>query len=136
MFTTTPYVMFSGFFLYYRDTPKVFQWMYETSVVRHAIEAVSIAIFGYGRKPLYCDVVIIFFTLFYFHRDLRDSSSIQYTSYRNILKRFSQTLHQSPLILHEPSQLEDLNIETVDAVTHHGVTDISNGFKVTRTLKP
>lgn len=56
MFTTTPYVMFSGFFLYYRDTPKVFQWMYETSVVRHAIEAVSIAIFGYGRKPLYCDV--------------------------------------------------------------------------------
>lgn len=88
MFTTTPYVMFSGFFLYYRDTPKVFQWMYETSVVRHAIEAVSVAIFGYGRKPLYCDMVIIFFMLFSFHRDLKAKRPIQY----NIVSSYSKTI--------------------------------------------
>lgn len=57
MFSTTPFVMFSGLLLYPRDASPVFRWVYETSVLRHAVEAVVTSVFGYDREPLECNQV-------------------------------------------------------------------------------
>ena len=69
MFSTTPLVMFSGLLLYPRDTSVWFRWLYETSVLRHAIEAVVTSVFGYDRKPLECPQVC-------YHRSTRYGSSV------------------------------------------------------------
>ncbi|XKL67552.1 hypothetical protein PGB90_003043 [Kerria lacca] len=61
IFSTTPWVMFSGFLLYYRDTPPMFSWLFKTSVLRRAFEALAISVYGFNRKPLECSKIYCHF---------------------------------------------------------------------------
>ncbi|XP_065226170.1 ATP-binding cassette subfamily G member 4-like [Planococcus citri] len=60
LFTISPWVMFSGFFLYYRDAEWYFQWLYDISVLRHGLEGLSIAVYGYGRRRLPCSKIFCY----------------------------------------------------------------------------
>lgn len=46
--------MFSGFFLYARDTPQIFRKLFDLSIVRRGFEAIVISLIGFDRKPFAC----------------------------------------------------------------------------------
>ncbi|KAK7597801.1 hypothetical protein V9T40_010026 [Parthenolecanium corni] len=54
VFSTFPWVMFSGFFLYARDTPQIFRKLFDLSIVRRGFEAIVISLIGFDRKPFAC----------------------------------------------------------------------------------
>lgn len=56
IFSTAPGVMFSGFFILYRDSPIFFQTMFDVSILRKATEAIMVTLYE-DRKALQCNQV-------------------------------------------------------------------------------
>jgi ATP-binding cassette, subfamily G (WHITE), member 1 len=53
-FFICPFVLFSNFFIQCKDAAKLFQWMFETSFIKHGLSGSLIAIFGFNRQKLDC----------------------------------------------------------------------------------
>lgn len=49
-----PFVIFSGFFLLYKDAPFLFKWIFHISFLKHGLVGVVISIFGFDRPKLPC----------------------------------------------------------------------------------
>ncbi|XP_030383367.1 ATP-binding cassette sub-family G member 1 [Scaptodrosophila lebanonensis] len=61
-FFICPFLQFSGFFLYRRDAPSYLRWMFDVSFLKYSLDGAVLAIFGYGREQLQCDVMYCHFS--------------------------------------------------------------------------
>lgn len=46
--------MFTGIFIKFSDTPKMIQWLFDVSYLKHGLEAVMHSIYGLNRSSLNC----------------------------------------------------------------------------------
>lgn len=53
-FFIMPFVIFSGFFLLYKDAPFFFKWLFHISFLKHGLVGIVISIFGMERPKLPC----------------------------------------------------------------------------------
>jgi hypothetical protein len=53
--------MFAGAFSRPHDSPYLIRWMYEVDFIKHAIDAILVAIFGWNREKLPCDAIYCHF---------------------------------------------------------------------------
>ncbi|XP_026315523.1 ATP-binding cassette sub-family G member 4-like [Hyposmocoma kahamanoa] len=53
-FFIMPFVIFSGFFLLYKDAPVFFKWLFHISFLKHGLVGIVISIFGMERPKLPC----------------------------------------------------------------------------------
>lgn len=53
-FFIMPFVIFSGFFLLYKDSPFFFKWLFHINFLKHGLVGVVISIFGFERPKLPC----------------------------------------------------------------------------------
>lgn len=53
MFWTT----YAGGMIRISDTPKVYRWLYDVSFMKHSVQGVLHAVYGYDRSVLPCPVV-------------------------------------------------------------------------------
>lgn len=49
--------LFAGIMLRISDTPKLYIWIYDISVLKHSIQGILHAIYGYKRSTLSCPEV-------------------------------------------------------------------------------
>lgn len=49
--------VFAGIMLRINDTPKVYSWIYDISVLKHAMQGILHAVYGYKRPILPCPEV-------------------------------------------------------------------------------
>lgn len=50
----SPWVIFSGFFLHLNDAAPFFHWIFHISFLKHGLEGVMEAVYGYNRTQLPC----------------------------------------------------------------------------------
>lgn len=55
-FFICPFVLFSNFFIHVNDTAPIWHWIFETSFIKHGLEGSMLAIFGFDRPKLECNV--------------------------------------------------------------------------------
>lgn len=55
-FFLCPFVLFSNFFLHMKDARPVFQWLFQGSFIKYALDGLMTAIFGYNRDKMKCSV--------------------------------------------------------------------------------
>lgn len=48
------HVLFGGFFIVSRDIPPLFNWLFESTYLKHAIDGAGSMIFGHNRPKLRC----------------------------------------------------------------------------------
>jgi len=53
MFWTT----YAGGMIRISDTPKIYRWLYDISFMKHSVQGVLHAVYGYDRSVLPCPVV-------------------------------------------------------------------------------
>lgn len=49
--------VFAGVMLRINDTPKMYSWIYEISMLKHSMQGILHAIYGFERSPLPCTKV-------------------------------------------------------------------------------
>jgi len=49
--------IFAGIMLRINDTPKIYSWIYDISVLKHCMQGILHAIYGYNRSALPCPEV-------------------------------------------------------------------------------
>lgn len=49
--------LFAGIVIRIRDTPKIFSWIYDVSVLKHSMQGILHAAYGYKRSTLPCPSV-------------------------------------------------------------------------------
>jgi len=49
--------LFAGIMVRINDTPKIFSWIYDVSVLKYSMQGILHAIFGYNRSTLPCSEV-------------------------------------------------------------------------------
>ncbi|XP_017753254.1 PREDICTED: ATP-binding cassette sub-family G member 1-like [Eufriesea mexicana] len=61
--TILPFLIFSGFFVQFRDAHPYLRWLFHLSFLKYGFEGVMIAIYGYGRPKLSCSDVYCHFAI-------------------------------------------------------------------------
>ncbi|CAK9797704.1 ATP-binding cassette subfamily G member 4 [Anthophora quadrimaculata] len=62
-FTILPFLIFSGFFVQFRDAHPYLRWLFHLSFLKYGFEGVMIAIYGYDRPKLSCSDVYCHFAM-------------------------------------------------------------------------
>lgn len=52
-----PMLLFAGIMVRIDDTPKMYRWIYEISVLKYSMQGILHAIYGYKRSALQCPEV-------------------------------------------------------------------------------
>lgn len=52
-----PMTLFAGIMVRINDTPKMYSWIYDVSVLKYSMQGILHAIFGYDRSTLPCSEV-------------------------------------------------------------------------------
>lgn len=55
------HIIFAGAFSRPHDSPYFIRWMYEIDFVKHSIDVIMVAIFGWDREKLPCDDIYCHF---------------------------------------------------------------------------
>ncbi|XP_006624626.1 ATP-binding cassette sub-family G member 4-like [Apis dorsata] len=61
--TILPFLIFSGFFVQFRDAHPYLRWLFHLSFLKYGFEGVMIAIYGYDRPKLSCSDVYCHFAI-------------------------------------------------------------------------
>lgn len=61
--TILPFLIFSGFFVQFRDAHPYLRWLFHLSFLKYGFEGVMIAIYGYDRPKLFCSDVYCHFAI-------------------------------------------------------------------------
>ncbi|XP_017885885.1 ATP-binding cassette sub-family G member 4-like isoform X1 [Ceratina calcarata] len=62
-FVILPFLIFSGFFVQFRDAHPYLRWLFHLSFLKYGFEGVMIAIYGYDRPKLSCSDVYCHFAI-------------------------------------------------------------------------
>jgi ATP-binding cassette, subfamily G (WHITE), member 1 len=62
-FFICPFVLFSNFFIQSKDAARLFRWIFETSFIKHALSGSLIAIFGFNREKMDCELEFCYYRL-------------------------------------------------------------------------
>ncbi|XP_076247006.1 ATP-binding cassette subfamily G member 4 isoform X2 [Calliopsis andreniformis] len=61
--TILPFLMFSGFFVQFRDVHPYLRWVFHLSFLKYGFEGVMVAMYGYNRPKLSCSDVYCHFAI-------------------------------------------------------------------------
>lgn len=53
--TNLPFIIFSGFFVYMKDSPEMLHWLFHASYIKYGLEGMMMAVYGYDREKLACE---------------------------------------------------------------------------------
>lgn len=57
-----PSLIFSGYFVYMKDAPSYFGWLFHVSYMKYSLEAIATAVYSYDRPKMTCEEIYCHFT--------------------------------------------------------------------------